>query len=578
VSRYYAELARRLTTKRPELQLVLCTQNLFAGPSAQQDLRLAVSGRESLEEAAADLGINLRALSAEPGICLLRPRRLSSDDQLQVRALDLAVNSAAEIDAAIASQPRSGEQFYYASHRLRLESFDAQSPFGADRTYLALSAPSLASGDLARRPLATALAGRDFFTVVEGADVLPLVEDEQAARMRQIFAQLPSAEAEVRVERQQPLVLRVYRTSTATTACVINESPWSVVVDLPLEVSEPTAWQELGGDLAATTPNDSAGTLPAAPQSWRLALPPYSIAARRFETQNLRVGALAPQVGPEAKAALAARIVELEQRMRSLDVERSYPQLQNPDFELTGAEGRMLGWQPRIGKLGLAAIDGGAAQQGARSLHLRSEDALGVAAQSHLFPMPATGQLVVRAQVRGDAASQATLYAWVEYDAGGVTQLQHLPLTAGPFDGRWTPCEATFDDLPLVATGQMRVQFHLAGPGEAWLDHVELFDLRFSEERRLKLARQLYSARTFLDDGQLVDCQRVLDGYWPRYLVEYLPATPALSPGDIGPTPPMSVASRPDDAADAAPAEQQTDDAGGFGGRVRSALPRVFRR
>ena len=264
--------------------------------------------------------------------------------------------------------------------------------------------------------------------------------------------------------------------------------------------------------------------------------------------------------------------------MRSLDVERSYPQLQNPDFELVAAEGRMLGWQPRIGKLGLAIIDGGAAQQGERAVHLRSEDALGVAAQSHLFPMPATGQLVVRAQVRGEAASRATLYAWVEYDAGGVTQLQHVPLTAGPFDGKWTRCEATFDDLPLVATGQMRVQFHLAGPGEAWIDHVELFDLRFSEERRLKLARQLYVARTFLDAGQLVDCQRVLDGYWPRYLVEYLPATPGLSPGDIGPTPPVSVASRPDDQPAAAPAEQQTDEASGFGGAMLNALPRVFRR
>jgi hypothetical protein len=373
-------------------------------------------------------------------------------------------------------------------------------------------------------------------------------------------------------------VLRIYRTATTTTACVINESPWPVAVDLPMEVSEPTAWQDLGGDPAAPAAAETAGTWAAGAAAWRLALPPYTVAARRFETRNLRVGALAPQVGPEAKASLVARIVELEQRMRSLDVERPYAQLQNPDFELVGAEGRMLGWQPRIGKLGMAAIDGGAAQQGERALHLRSEDALGVAAQSHLFPMPATGQLVVRAQVRGDAASQATLYAWVEYDAGGVTQLQHLPLTAGPFDGKWTGSEAAFDDLPLVATGQMRVQFHLAGQGEAWVDHVELFDLRFSEERRLKLARQLYSARTFLDGGQLVDCQRVLDGYWPRYLVEYLPATPALSPGDIGPpTPPVSVASRPDDQPAAAPANQ-TDEAGGFGDRVRSALPRVFRR
>ena len=95
----------------------------------------------------------------------------------------------------------------------------------------------------------------------------------------------------------------------------------------------------------------------------------------------------------------------------------------------------------------------------------------------------------------------------------------------------------------------------------------------------MKLARQLYSARTFLDDGQLVDCQRLLDGYWPRYLGGVSAGAASIVPGGIGPTPPVSVgaAGRTTQrglSRGAAAGRSQAASAGA----MRSALPRVFRR
>jgi hypothetical protein len=570
MTKFYADLAQRVKSSKGEPTLVLCTENLFSGAEASQRLRQAVSGRGSVDEAAAELGVDLAALAATPGVQLLRPRRLASDESLQARAIDWQINSE-ELDRLLANQPRAGELFFHGSQRLRLASFDAQSPFGADRTYLSVTIPGYPGGPAARRSLATALAARDFFAWVEGAELLPLVQDDEAARLRRLFLELPGRGAEVRVERRQPATLRVYRTADATTLGLVNESPWPVTIELPIELSAPTAWRELGLEVAgATSSTSAASSQPAGAGVWSVTLPAYGVAARRYESRGLRLGALAPRVSEEARTALDARINEIERRKNNLDVERAYPQLQNPGFELAGADGLMLGWQPRIGQSGLVATDDTAAATGAMALHLRSEDALGVAAQSHLFPIPATGQLAVRARVRvKDMAKDARVYAWVEFDAEGVPRREYAALGEGQLNGDWTTCEFAVDDLPLASTGQMRVQFHLAGQGEAWVDDIELFDVRLAGKQRMRLLQLLFAARTALDEGQLVACQRLIDGYLPRYVIEYVPATPPaddLLPAEV------RVATRPDDAA---PAKGGSP---GIGDRLRQLTPPIFKR
>jgi hypothetical protein len=569
LTRFYTELAQRVAGAEGRRQLVLCTENLFAGAEASHRLRQAVNGGVPVDSVAAELGLDLAALAAAPGVQLLRPRRLASDEALEARAVDWQINNSAELSRAWANQPRCGELFYFGARRLRLPSFDAQSPFGADRTYLSMIVPGFPNGVAARRPLAAALAARDFFAWVEGAELLPLVDDAESARLRRLFQELPAGDAEVRVERRQPATLRVYRTPTATTLCLVNESPWSAEVDLSVDFNEPASWRELGVDVPPVqgTPSSRGG-------AWRLTLPPYGVAARRYESRSLRVGELRVVPSKDAAPELAARIRQIDERVRGLDVERPYPQLQNPDFERVGADGLMLGWTPRIGQTGAVAIDEAAAVSGARALHLTSGDAVGVAAQSHRFALPATGQLTVRARIKAtDLADDAAFYVWVEYDSGGALLRKPLRVDARQLGAAWATVEVAFDELPLASTGQMRVQFHLAGRGEAWVDGVELFDLRFPDAQRMELVRGLYAAKTALDAGQLVECQRRLDGYWLRYVVDAVPAD-STAGGDLLP-PDVRVAEAPKDAPPPAP---ESDQAPGLGGRLRQWTPPIFRR
>ncbi|RIK76393.1 MAG: hypothetical protein DCC67_13940, partial [Planctomycetota bacterium] len=562
VTKFYADIAQGLTARQARFRLFLCTEDVLAGAEAGQRLRQAVAGRASLEAAFDEIGLDVRQLAASPGISLLRPRRLGAVESVELAAADERINLAPELDEALAPNAQCGELLYHSAARLRLPSFDQQSPFGAEKTHLVLSSPFVPMGPDGRRWLVSALACRDFDMVAAGADTLLLASNEGLAEAVRILKELPPPSAAVRTERRAPTTLRVYRAHGGTTVCALNESPWPVELTLPLEMKAETAWRQLGAKSEASAER---GVLAAGASAWSLSLPPYGIAARRLDSTDVEIGAAAPQIAESARADLVQRIADIEQRMQNLDALRPYNYLQNPQFELTGENGRVLGWLPRIGSLGAVEMHEGEANVpggAGRAIHLRSEDATGVAIQSHLFAVPATGQLVVRALVRAaEAQPGARLYGWVEYQLAGAWRQRFVALGEGGSIGdQWTECEFSIDDLPIASGGQMRIQFHLVGAGQAWIDDVRLYDLRFPKSQREALAKRLYAAKTALEENQLLECRRLVDGYWPRRIIEHVP--------------PTGLASRAAEPPSAPVGDRQSK---GFNERLRTMVPRILR-
>ena len=54
---------------------------------------------------------------------------------------------------------------------------------------------------------------------------------------------------------------------------------------------------------------------------------------------------------------------------------------------------------------------------------------------------------------------------------------------------------------------------------------MQLFDLAFSDSERAELTKLITLANFKLQAGQIGDCERILGGYWPQYLVENVPLT-----------------------------------------------------
>ena len=81
--------------------------------------------------------------------------------------------------------------------------------------------------------------------------------------------------------------------------------------------------------------------------------------------------------------------------------------------------------------------------------------------------------------------------------------------------------------------------FELAGAGEILVDDVQVFDLPFTDPERVELLKLISLASVKLDSGQLADCARLLESYWPQFLVANVPLQVLNTPVARRPREPM---------------------------------------
>ena len=102
------------------------------------------------------------------------------------------------------------------------------------------------------------------------------------------------------------------------------------------------------------------------------------------------------------------------------------------------------------------------------------------------------------------------------------------------------------------------------GAGEVWVDDVQLFGLAFNRSELVELTKLITLADVKLRNGQVGDCLRLLEGYWPRFLEENVPApVAALTPDTV--------------TAKPRPAEERQPEHSGFLNRVKDMLPESLR-
>ena len=142
------------------------------------------------------------------------------------------------------------------------------------------------------------------------------------------------------------------------------------------------------------------GNTPAGCSAWKMELDGHGLQAWRVKAPNLEVDQLRIMDDGVMREYLEQRIAAIQDRTGNLNIVRDYRQLQNPGFEVEEGTTRIFGWQVRKGPLGTVVLDTEQPHAGNRALRLLSEDRVGVAVQSHLFPIPETGQLVLGAYFR----------------------------------------------------------------------------------------------------------------------------------------------------------------------------------
>jgi hypothetical protein len=76
----------------------------------------------------------------------------------------------------------------------------------------------------------------------------------------------------------------------------------------------------------------------------------------------------------------------------------------------------------------------------------------------------------------------------------------------------------------------MRVKFEMVGSGEVWIDEIATYDLlfplpfyKFQQAESLLLVKLKHAAHSSQEAGRITDCVRLLESYWPRFLIAYTP-------------------------------------------------------
>jgi len=527
VTQFYEQLAALVASADSQRHLLLTTEDLLAGTELAAELRPNVLAKSRLNRLMLDAGIDWRALNQSPNIMVLPTRYVESMVPLVDRVVDLAVNDA----FAGAENPPSAALFYHRPQRQSFASFDALGPFAS---HAQLVTQSAAHGAATRQPYVAALVGSDPTIVLDGGEFMPLGQEDAARKLRVVLRSLPPSGA-TSTHSGQNVTVRTYDDHGQTICVVINECPWQADVSLDVVASRPTEATPLVM-LKDATVQPGPERFDAGRQIWSLELAPYDVHAVRFAAADVRIEGIQSQVSELGRQELAAKIDLLGKR--DLRATPRYATLQNPDFEPTSAGQHLPGWQ-LVGAPNqvTAELDATTPWEGQTCLYLQNRGNGTATIESNTFPTPPTGQLVMCVFVRGEnVAPSSELRLVFEADGGAKPYRQFATLGgnypgARPLTSDWGSGYAfRREDLPLDSRGKMRVKFELTGPGEVWIDNVQLYDLLFplkfyerSEAERLEFVKLISSADSALRAGELAECARKLDGYWPRFLNAYTP-------------------------------------------------------
>jgi hypothetical protein len=571
VSEFYAQLAT-LIRGNSDRRLVLTTENVFTDPLLAEVMRPNLNAHNPEARAVStliDVGIDREDLERVPGVILCPTRYVEPMASLPDRATDLELNEA----FALWRQPSTPVQsraaiLYHRPIHQRLSSFEIAGRPWRVAGEMQLVCQSLPEGFAVRKPYVEALAEHDPAMIIDGGERLPLGQEDVLREMRFLFAQLPTS-AEVTEVTKQPVIVRTYAEPNQTTVVAMNLSPWRSDVTITLAVPQATTLERLTlstSDTMAAKPV----ALPAGQQPWTTPLGPYETRVVRIPIAGAKViDVQIPNAGVNAE--LTAKLADL--KSRDLTAKSDYPALSNPGFEPLAAGGRVVGWHLTTND-GQATIqlDPKNPQDGTSSLYFRCSGQ-SATVESDTFPAPPTGQLAMTVYARGqNLAPGAELQLVIECEREGQPPYQRIARVPAQqiqlANGQWgQPFVIHAFDLPLQSRAQMRIAFKLTGAGEVWLDNVSLHKVLFSvpswsnsQADCLHLTQQISSAKKASEAGQITDCIRIIDGYWPRFILEYCPPNQAMVAQRVAPAlPPQS--------------NQGQEPAPGFGDRLKRLLP-----
>lgn len=528
LSKFYQRIDRQLKAARPDARLYLAGSDLLAGPDMERELRPLLGRRSTLLDALLRAGIDPEHYQRTDGPVLLRPEPVASLGPKGLQAAHVEAAQMPDADRLFASMPLSGSLSVQQPERLLLPSFDQMSPFR--RSHTALFAQPVPADRQNRRRLVHSLAGLDSQVIWDGGWLLPLGGEDAVRDLVAAYRRLPAVRFERLAEAQgrpslQPVTIRYATHRGQTYVYAVNDSPVPAAVRIALDAPLGCRLEDLSGMRSVRPLTYGQGGC-----SWSVDLAPYDLVAVRLGSPQVRLTDAEVVLDSGVPAALGERIRGLGARAALLRSPPPWSVLLNPGFDRAVAgDGAIPDWAVSHKKNVAVGLDASQPRSGKQCARLTSEGPIACLV-SQPFAAPATGRFSMLVWLRvADASRQPPLRLAVEWDMAG-RDYRYAQVGQGaagqeavPITTEWAPYIFQVYDLPLDGVAQMRVRFDLMGPGEVWIDDVQVSDLAFSRTELVELSKLITVANSKLERGQVGDCIRILEGYWPRFLETNVP-------------------------------------------------------
>ena len=522
----HCRMADELKAVSRDAILFLAGAETFDDPHVQRDLRPALpSGRAKFDDLLARTGIKPVLYDADSGVVLLRPQRLNPPAPLAAEAVDLQINSSAELDRQLSAFAVRGSLLVHEPQKARLESFDAKSPFGPEKTYTWLVSQMSPSGPENRRRFVHSMATLDSTIIVDGGWMLTLGQEESIRDFALAYRRLPAASFSDVLGDTQPVAIRSFSDAQHTYVYFVNDSDWAVTVSTSAALPAGCTMEELSGERQIASPQSG---------TWSVPLEPFDFLAVRFSNSAVVVSEPRLEWRGDLRSFLTRQVRDLGARVASIAAAPPLPWPSNANFDQPPSGSTIPGWLATSTSSSQAKIDPALAASGTSSVLLTSSGPI-VSLRSEPFEAPTTGRLELEVKLRvQDTSKQPPLRLAIEgvLDGSHYYKFGEIKAPVAALTDQWKPYVFRIDDLPAQGLSELRVRFDLMGPGEVWIDDVQLFDLQFLTAKHRELLKIVASADSQLSAGNLGDCLQLLDSYWPRYLqanvpLAQLPVAPA---------------------------------------------------
>ncbi len=552
ISQFYRRLQNELTTVRRDAVFYISPTELFDAPEAARQLAPTLSMDTRIyNEVLLALGIRTNSLRDQRGMLLLRPERIAPPVPIAEQGTDFELNRSPDLDEQFSSATSTGRLLTHGPLRTRLPSFEAKSPFGKERTPIEFALQISPADARNRERFIHALSLGDLDVVFDGGSILPLGQEDSLLGFLAAYRRLPVGKFVSRNEDTQPVTVRTLSTNNSTYAYLLNDSPWPVNVQLQLDMPAGCRIEELSGRRRLPVLNT---------ENWIIPLEPFDLMAIQFHDPEVRIKKVVAPLDQRLKTVLEKKLFDLQQRQNTLGNPPMLAVLSNPNFELPARAGQIPGWSlvnPVRGVISVepegpevvrdrqapAVATKPAGKQALRFVNQGLPPAVAVATRpdataafrSEPFPATHTGRMSILVWLRvDDPKNQPALRIAIEGLRDGQPVYYQPSEEVGQnskikIDQQWSQFLLPLHDLPTAGLDKLQVRFDLTAPGSVWIDNVQLSDLWFLDEERYQLIKTECAAQLPLEKGNYAECLHKLEGYWPRYLFEYVPLPQAVA-------------------------------------------------